>query len=64
MVPLRQPGRLLDANEVANELFSGKVTPRWVRDRLRAGRVKLDGHKVVWEENAVRAWIANKVEVA
>ncbi len=33
-LPRGAPGRLLDAEEVAEQLFNGKVSPRWVREEL------------------------------
>lgn len=60
-VPAPPPatGRLLDAGEVAATVFSGKVTPRWVREHLQAGRGKL-GRRVVWDEDLVRQWRATQ----
>ncbi len=57
-----EPGRLLDAKEVAAELFNGKVTPRWVRDKLMYGRVPRVGPRLLWAESAVKQWIADQVE--
>jgi hypothetical protein len=53
----------LDAHEVSEQIFCGKRSPRWVRENLQAGRVKL-GHNVFWEETTVKAWLMNKVQVA
>lgn len=55
-------GRLLTAQEVADELFRGHYSKRWVLDHVVAGRVKI-GHKPLWEENTVKAWIARNTEV-
>ncbi len=59
--PAANIGRLLDAEQVAAELFNGHVTRRWVMERLHEGRVKLTGRKVLWSENAVNAWIAEQM---
>lgn len=56
--PLRAPadrGRLLTAAQVAAEVFSGNVSPRWVREHVTAGRQKLGHRTVLWHENEVRA---------
>ena len=50
-------GRLLTAKEVAEEIFGGKVTPRWVKETLRAGRAKLGHNTVFWEEYTVQRYI-------
>lgn len=57
-------GRLLTADRVASELFSGTVSGTWVRRHLEAGRVRLGHRTVVWEETTVRRWIAQQVEAA
>ena len=59
--PIPNVGRLLDANQVAAECFNGHVTRRWVMERLHVGRVKLTGRKVLWSENAVKAWIVEQM---
>ncbi len=56
-----KPRRLLNAKEVSEQILSGKKSPRWVRENIQAGRVKL-GHTVVWEEHTVRAWLMHEVE--
>ena len=59
--PPERIGRLLDAAEVAAQLFCGKVTPQWVRRSLQAGRVRLGHRTVLWEEETVKRWIAQQV---
>jgi hypothetical protein len=54
-------GRLLDAGEVATEIFNGKVTPAWVKANLKAGRTKLGHRTVVWAEYPARAWLERQV---
>ena len=54
-------GRLLDAGEVAREIFNGKVSPEWVRTRLKAGRTKLGHRTVVWAEYHVQRWLEKQV---
>ena len=61
-LPPRGPvGRMMNAEEVAVEIFNGNVTPHWVRDNLRAGGVRLGYRTTLWEENAVRRWLAKEV---
>ena len=57
-------GRLLDAGEVAREIFNSKVSPAWVRTKLKAGRTKLGHRTVVWAENPVRAWLEKQVDAS
>ncbi len=33
-------GRKLDSEEIAREIFNGKVSAEWVRTKLKAGRVR------------------------
>ena len=54
-------GRLMNAEEVAAELFDGQVTSRWVKTNVRAGRVQLGYSTVRWFEKPVRAWIAERM---
>ena len=54
-------GRLLDAEEVAKEIFNGKVSAEWVRTRLKAGRTKLGHRTVVWAEYPVQRWLEKQV---
>lgn len=54
-------GRLLDAEEVAREIFNSKVSPAWVKANLKAGRTKLGHRTVVWAEYPVRAWLEEQV---
>lgn len=56
--PLEPPpdrGRLLTASQVAAELFSGTVSPAWVRRHVPA-KVVLGHSTVRWFELDVRAW--------
>ena len=54
-------GRLLDAGEVAKEIFNGKVSAEWVRTRLKAGRTKLGHRSVVWAEYPVQRWLEKQI---
>ena len=54
-------GRLLDAEEIAREIFNGKVKPQWVKDNLKAGRTKLGHRTVVWAEYPVQRWLEKQV---
>ena len=54
-------GRLMNAEEVAAELFDGQVTYRWVKTNIHAGRVRLGYSTVRWFEKPVRAWIAERM---
>jgi len=60
--PPSHPGRLLTAKEVAQGPFSGKVSARWVKENLRAGRWQMGHRKVVWSETDVLRWIAQQIE--
>jgi hypothetical protein len=53
-------GRLLDAEEIAREIFYGKVSARWVRRHVTAGKVKLGHVTVMWWEIPVRDWLATR----
>jgi len=66
MVPDAPPdrGRLLDADEVAREIFCGKVTARWVTRNVQAGKVKLGHVKRAWWEADVRSWLARRTAEA
>lgn len=55
-------GRLLTAKEVADEIFRGNVTPRWVKETLKAGRARLGHNTVFWEEYTVKQFILDQVE--
>ena len=59
--PPTNVGRLLDAEEIAKEIFNGKVSADWVKAKLKAGRVRLGHRTVVWAEYPVRAWIKEQV---
>lgn len=57
-------GRLMDAFEVAAQLFHGKVEPRWVLEHCPL-KVRFGHRTVFFYENDVRAWIdEHRVEVA
>jgi hypothetical protein len=64
LVPQAPPdrGRLLDADQVAVEVFSGQVTPHWVKRNLRAGRVKIGARTVRWWEHEARGWLNRQTE--
>ncbi len=55
-------GRLLDAEEIAREIFNGKVSPGWVKTKLKAGRTKLGHRTVVWAEYPVQRWLEKQVD--
>ena len=55
-------GRLMTANEVAEEIFHGHVTARWVKETLKAGRARLGCRTVFWEEYTVQQYILDLVE--
>ena len=52
-------GRLLSAREVADEIFRGHVSDRWVRMNVPE-KVALGHSKVMWYEDDVRAWIEKR----
>lgn len=57
-------GRLLSAEQVANELLGGHKSERWVRRYMgspEAGRLVLGHRSVFWYENLAKAWLARKV---
>lgn len=60
--PTSHPGRLLTAQEVADGPFSGKVSAKWVRANVRAGRWQMGWRTVVWSEREVLHWIAQEIE--
>lgn len=54
--PVRDRGALLDASEVAEAVFAGKVSDRWVlKNAPSAIRVPL-GRKVCFYEADARGW--------
>jgi hypothetical protein len=61
---LRQPyrGRLLNAKQIAEELFCGHVSPEWVRRNV-PGKITLGHSTVVWYEFDVHDFIHNLKEV-
>lgn len=61
VLPLRpQPsngrGAAWSAEDVAREIFNGKVSARWVKDNFKPGRDKIGYRTVIWWENEVRRW--------
>lgn len=48
-------GRALTAEQVADEIFAGAVTPQWVRRYFRPGRDRI-GHRTIvfWEAEVLR----------
>jgi hypothetical protein len=54
-------GRLMNAEEVAAELFDGAVSVSWVKKHLQAGRVRLGHSTVRWYEKPVREWIVERM---
>ncbi|HXL33683.1 MAG TPA: hypothetical protein VN953_02065 [Gemmatimonadales bacterium] len=52
-------GRLLTAAQVAAEVFSGTVSPAWVRRHV-PHKVVLGHSTVRWYELDVRAWVAER----
>ena len=55
-------GRLLDAEQVAQEIFDGQVSETWVKRQISAGRIKLGHRTVRWYENLVRDWLKGRVD--
>ena len=58
MLPPNAVGRLLTAQEVADELFCGHRSRRWVLDKVQAGRVRLGSKqhnprvRKIWQQAA------------
>lgn len=58
-LPVADRGRLMDPREIAQELFFGKVRPRWIGETVpRELRVPMGKGYFYWE-NEMRAWIAS-----
>jgi hypothetical protein len=49
-------GRALTAEQVAEEIFSGTVTARWVLRYFKPGRDRIGWRTVVWWEVEVLRW--------
>ena len=56
-------GRLMNAKQVAAELFNGQVSAAWVRRNL-PGKIVLGHSTVVWREYDVRDWITQRGSAA
>jgi hypothetical protein len=52
-------GRLLTAAQIASDLFTGTVSPTWVRRRV-PHRLRLGHSTVRWFEADVLAWLAGQ----
>lgn len=59
--PPENRGRLMTAREVAQKVFEGKVSSRWVLDTV-PNRVVLGPQKILWHELDVRAWLQSRRE--
>lgn len=56
--PQKRRGRLLNANKIAQELFSETVSPRWVRQNVAPEAKMVLGHStVLWWEQDVIDWL-------
>jgi hypothetical protein len=58
-IPLSPPpdrGRLMTAEQVADEIFHGRVKPQWVRRNVRP-KIPLGHSTVMFYELDVRRWI-------
>ncbi len=63
-VQIPQPrGPLMNARDVASQLFSGKVSSKWVKQNV-PNRVKLGHSTVLWYRDDVLAFIEQQREVA
>jgi hypothetical protein len=47
---------MMNAREIAADLFAGKVTARWVRDTV-PGKMTFARSTVLWYRDDVLAWI-------
>lgn len=56
LTPPPDRGRLLDAAQVADSLFGGRVKPRWVLEHIPC-KVRFGHRTVFYYEADVRAWI-------
>lgn len=52
-------GRLLTAQQVADELLGGNVTAIWVRRHV-PGKIRLGHSTVAWYELDVLAWVESR----
>ena len=51
--------RLLKAEQVADAVFGGSVTPRWVRLNV-PGKRKYGHRTLLWFEHEVREWVLSR----
>lgn len=49
-------GQMMDAREIARDLFFGKVSARWVRDNV-PGKMRFGQSTVLWYREDVEAFI-------
>lgn len=56
------PERLVDAATIADRVFGGAVTTRWVRTHCPG--VRLSQRKLMFRESTVRQWLAEKERAA
>jgi predicted DNA-binding transcriptional regulator AlpA len=57
-------GRLLNAAEVAQLVFDGKVSKKWIFERVPSHFRHKVGRLVLYYEGEVRAWVATLRQVA
>ena len=57
--PSGNRGRLMNAQQIADELFHGHVTAAWVRRNL-PGKIVLGHSTVCWYEDDVLRWIQDR----
>jgi hypothetical protein len=57
IAPAMHTGRLMDAHEIAAEMYGGKVTPRWVLAHVAPSAKFYAGRTAVWFERDVRAFL-------
>jgi predicted DNA-binding transcriptional regulator AlpA len=63
--PAIPKGRLLDAREIARDLFGGSVGVEWVKRNVAPDRKLRLGHSTVrWWEHDVLSWIERKRSAA
>lgn len=62
--PVQPPpdrGRLLTADEIAEEIFRSKVSAWWVRKNVAPAKKVVLGHStVMWYEHDVREWVDSR----
>jgi hypothetical protein len=64
LTPPPDRGQLLDAGQVAERFFGGRVKPRWVMEHVPC-KVRLGHRTVFFYEADVRAWLdQHREEVA